>query len=115
MELTTPGVGILSATIWPTYLGAVKDDGSEPISSPDYQRGILFWDVEAGVLLGHGRILVPAGEWTHIIYCHHPSLPTFVASQRLAHPIVLDAPGDIAMERITEADVRPGLTASLAP
>jgi len=42
-----------------------------------------------------------------VIYCHDPYKPGYVTAQKLAHPLILDAPGTIDLTGITEAEVRP--------
>ena len=100
--------GVLSAVIWPNYVGACTDRGEEPISHPDYGRGMIRWDVMPnGELVGRAKVLVPPGMWTHILYCPHPSSPQVTAAQKLAHPCVLTSAGEIALDCITESDIRP--------
>jgi len=102
------GDGVLSFTVWPTHAGAVRRNGDEPIFQADYRRGQIAWAVNgAGGLLGHTTIDVPAGEYHWVIYCHDPYKPGYVTAQKLAHPLILDAPGTIDLTGITEAEVRP--------
>lgn len=94
--------------VWPTYAGALLADGSEPMSHLNYIRGQINWQVnDAGLIIGHTTIAVPAGEWCWVIYCHHPSAPQFSTVQKLAHPLRLIESGSIELDAITEADVRP--------
>jgi len=105
--------GFLRVCVWPVYAGALLVDGSEPMSSHEYQRGQITWELGPdGIIRGRTRILVPVGEWGHIIYTHHPTHPVYSASQRLAHPlrIVGTSPNDqawIDLEGITTQDVNP--------
>lgn len=102
------GDGILSAVVWPTYAGAIKSNGEEPIFTTDYARGSITWELnQAGQLRGRAVIDVPAGEWAWIIYCHNAHRPNFVTAQKLAHPLVLVEPGTIALHDITEEEVKP--------
>lgn len=109
MGLATPLVcdGIFSATVWPTHIGALTIDGNEPISNPDYQRGQIAWRVaDNGMVVGYGEAAVPAGEWSHVIFCHHPSAPSFVSVLKLAHPLRLQRPGVVRLDQISESDWR---------
>ena len=101
--------GTLSFVVWPTHAGAVNEDGVEPMGDPDYNRGQIFWECnEQGRLVGRAVIHVPGGprQWTHIIYCHTPTTPGFVAAQKLAHPMRLPDGGTIDMIDITDEDVQ---------
>jgi hypothetical protein len=103
-----PGDGILSAVIWPSHAGACDEQGNEPISNPDYQRGQLSWGLdESGRLTGHCRILVPAGTWCFTIYSHHPTKPVIINAQKLSPPMILPKAGWIDLDNITEEDIRP--------
>lgn len=107
LPLPVDGIGVFSAVIWPTYAGAVKSNGQEPMFEIDYARGPIFWEMnEAGLLRGRAHIEVPAGEWAWIIYCHNALRPGFVTAQKLAHPLVLLKPGNIDLTDITEEEVR---------
>ncbi len=103
------GDGTLTMVVWPTHVGAVNAKGEEPMSSAEYQRGQIKWSVnEQGKLVGNVRVLVPAGEWTHVIYTHHPTTPGFITAQKLAHPLITaGSGGEIGLLDITEEDVRP--------
>lgn len=109
MKVETSSEITFTPVVWPTYAGALMSNGEEPMSNPNYTRGQLFWEVKNDVIVGHCRILIPKGEWEYIIYCHHPSEPKFVASQRLAHPLRIEDPdgGWIDLDNITEKDVLP--------
>ena len=105
------GVGKLSFTVWPVYVGAANDRGEEPISSFDYGRGMIHWDIMPnGELVGRSKILVPAGDWNYILYCQHPTQPIITAAQKLDHPLVLPVAGEITLDCITEKDINPLLT-----
>src|SRR5262245_32412117 len=100
--------GVLSAVVWPTYAGAFRADGVEPMNDVDYERGPITWEVSPhGLLLGRCRILVPAGQWCHILYTHHPLLPKVFGVQKLVHPFTLYEPGHIDLEGITQDDIQP--------
>jgi hypothetical protein len=103
-----PSDGILSAIVWPTHVGAVNADGIEPMHDHDYRRGQIRWGrTIPGNIIGRATVLVPAGEWTHIVYCYHPTKPVIVQTQKLAHPLVLAAAGDITLDGIGFDDVCP--------
>jgi hypothetical protein len=106
-EVPAAGDGILSAVVWPTYAGAVKGNGEEPMFGLEYQRGPIFWELEGSELKGHCRIQVPAGDWRWIIYCHNSFRPGFIHCQKLAQPLVLTESGTIDLFGITEDDVKP--------
>jgi len=100
--------GTLSFLVWPTYAGAVNENGEEPMGSPDYDRGQITWSMnEQGRLVGSTRINIPRGnlDWTHIIYCHNPSVAGFIVAQKLTHPIRLPDGGTIDLLDITDGDV----------
>jgi hypothetical protein len=102
------GDGTLGVVIWPTYAGAVRADGVEPLFDIGYDRGQIGWGVnEQDRIVGHAVITVPAGTWTHVVYTHHPLQPRIIHVQKLAHPFRLDAPGTISLIDITDDDVRP--------
>jgi hypothetical protein len=106
-EVAAAGDGVLSFVVWPTHAGAVMANGDEPMFGLEYQRGQITWEMTEGQLLGRATITVPAGEWAWIIYCHNQFRPGFVTCQKLAHPLVLPAPGTIELAGISEDDVRP--------
>lgn len=109
MTANSFGEGILSFIVWPSYMGAVNELGDEPIFQAGYERGQIMWEVnEQGLIRGRGRIEVPPGKfhWTHIIYTHHPTVPSFTTAQKLFHPFWLPEGGFIDMFEITEDDVR---------
>lgn len=111
-QIVLPSDGVFTVSVWPTYVGVMGDDGVEPISSPDYERGSIKWtpDVEDGKFVGYGRIVVPAGTWSHVLYCYHVSDPRLVCPpQPLAHPFILAGSGTIDIFNITEQDFRPEL------
>lgn len=99
--------GILSAVVWPTYVGAVRSNGEEPMSDPDYKRGSIAWRTEGDEIVGSATILVPPGDWSWIIYCYDDHKPRFVSSQKLDQTLrVAGAGGDITLQRITQADFK---------
>jgi hypothetical protein len=108
MTMAGGGDGVLSFVVWPTYAGAVQDNGEEPMFGLDYQRGPITWALnDEGKMRGSATILVPAGEWSWIIYCHNQFRPGFVTTRKLAHPLVLSEAGTIDLRDITEEEVKP--------
>jgi hypothetical protein len=97
--------GVLSAIVWPTYVGAVKVNGDEPMYDYYYKRGQIDWEYNRGVIEGYARIMVPAGEWSHVIYCRNQFEPGFIIAAKLEHPIMLKTPDFIDLFGISESDV----------
>ena len=107
---TSGGDGVLTMVVWPTHAGAVNERGEEPMSDPDYQRGQITWELnEQGRIVGRVKINIPRGmlDWTHVIYTHHPTTPTFIVAQKLAQPMRLPDGGTIDLLDITDDDVKP--------
>jgi hypothetical protein len=103
------GKGIFRAVVWPVYAGAVNAAGEEPMSHPDYERGVITWALnEQGRLVGNVRIKIPPGnrDWTHILYCHNQFKPNYSTAQKLHHPFRLPAGGSIELIDITDEDVK---------
>jgi len=102
------GDGTLSFVVWPAYVGACTETGEEPINHASYERGMIRWDVMPNdELVGRARVQIPAGTWTHVLYCPHPTSPQVYSAQKLAHPLVLSGAGTIDMDCITEKDIQP--------
>lgn len=96
--------GVLAAIVWPVYVGAIEDDGSEPIGG-DYQRGQITWQAdEAGEIQGRASIVVPRGFYTELAYFHQPTGLLMVGRQHLSHPFDFKVPGVITVEQITATD-----------
>jgi len=58
-------------------------------------------------IIGHARVYVPQGEWSYIIYTHHPTKPMFSYAQKLEHPLRIgdgttNQGGWIDVQNITE-------------
>jgi hypothetical protein len=95
--------GVLSAVVWPTFVGVLDVLGAEPVE--DYRRGQIYWaTAEDGVIYGRAQILVPGGFYTHLAYYHHPVSLFMVGHQVIDHPFDFRVPGQIDLDRITEAD-----------
>jgi hypothetical protein len=96
--------GVLSAVVWPTYVGALTVLGAEP-DDADYQRGQITWEPDDhGTVRGRARILVPAGFYTHLAFFHHPSIALMCGLQTIDHPFDFRVNGNIDLEQITERD-----------
>jgi hypothetical protein len=95
--------GVLSAVVWPTYVGALDVSGAEP--DGDYQRGQIVWQPDdQGTVRGRSRILVPKGFYTHLAFYHHPSIALICGLQVIDHPFDFRVAGQIDLEDITQAD-----------
>jgi hypothetical protein len=100
------GEGRLSAVIWPTYVGAIQHNGEEPMYHHDYLRGQILWGLDnENQLAGYAKVFVPAGAWTHIIYCRSQFKPGFVTISQLEQPLVFYKPDSIVLLHITERDI----------
>lgn len=96
--------GILSAVVWPTYVGTFTILGSEP-DDVEYQRGQIFWQPDQhGKIRGRSRILVPKGFYTHLAYYYHPAASLMCGFQVIDHPFDFKVAGVIDLEDITETD-----------
>jgi hypothetical protein len=101
--------GTLGLTVWPTYVGvsAGAPAGGLHWEPHDvyYQRGQITWALEAEQIVGRAKIYAPAGQYTHLVYFHHPEDPQSVGSVQLPHPVVFDTPGVIDVYPITNTDL----------
>jgi hypothetical protein len=98
-EMQSGGNGELAFTVWPAYLGLVNANlgtppfsVSEPSNDPVYKRGQIYWEYRSvdGLpdrILGRARIIVPAGEYTHFAFFHHPTDMRVAGLRKLDHPI----------------------------
>lgn len=105
--MNSDSIGVLGAIVWPTYIGFVLVDGSEPISHPDYVRGPITWHDVGDEKIGTATVSVPPGEheWEYMIYCYDPSLPRFMSSQKLPQTIHTNGHNAcIKLNHITFAD-----------
>lgn len=104
--MNSDSIGVLGAIVWPTYIGFVLVDGSEPISHPDYVRGPITWHDDGDGKIGTATVFVPPGEWEYVIYCYEPASPRFMSSQKLANTIHTSGGNDasITLSHITFAD-----------
>lgn len=104
---------VLSAEVWPVYVGFSSGDPGpgpqavcEPVFSLDYERGQIDWLVEGSEVVGRAVVWVPGGvTFTHMIYLHGPgSLPMMTGQRQLPHPIQLTDKGCIDIYPIRYGD-----------
>lgn len=105
---------ILSAEIWPVYVGfATCDPGNgpqaegEPCFNIDYERGQITWTaMPNGEIVGRATVLVPGKlTFTHMLYLHGPgTLPMMTGKRQLPHPVHLTARGAIEVDPICYGD-----------
>lgn len=115
--------GRLTIAVWPVYVGLVEtpssdgdypahellDNGSlhEPIDHMDYVRGQITWVTHPnGEVLGHARVHVPRGVYTHILFAHAPT-EGFAGVSKMEHPIVFDSSGWVDINPIRNQDRLP--------
>jgi hypothetical protein len=98
--------GLLTFTVWPTHVGVTDAAGCEPWDDLDYTRAQIRWATAGDALYGSaGPILLPAGEFTHLVFAHHPASPLLLAVTPLAHPFRFYTPGNsITLARLELAD-----------
>lgn len=111
-----PGGGeiILSAEVWPTYVGfstehpgAGPQAACEPVYHLDYERGQIHWTaMPNGEVVGRAVVVVPKGlVFTHMLYLHGPgSLPMMTGYRTLPHPVCLTEKGTIEIDPICYGD-----------
>lgn len=98
--------GTLTVRVWPTHVGVQSGFGVEPWQYPDYHRSQIVWDVCDGEVVGRTSkpVLVPAGEWTHLAFAHHPTTGFLMAVTPLVHPFRFYEEGEIMLHGIVEDD-----------
>lgn len=106
-----PNHGELVVNVWPTYVGVGEStDGvtlAERVGHPDYQRGQIWWDtMPDGEIVGHARVQLPKGVFTHLLFCHAPT-ESVIGVQQLEHPVVFDRPGFFDVDPIRNQDYLP--------
>lgn len=118
------GLGILGATVWPTYIGLSCGEpgpgtatGGTGIPSHeshgdlDYKRGMITWVTEAsGLVWGQARVYVPKGVYTHVLFCHGPGPNLYLSAKQWESPVVFNKSGWIDINPIHNADVLPRLS-----
>lgn len=111
--------GVLTVAVWPAYIGlataqhATHLNGSaqvtlaEPIDDFNYDRGQIRWETKRdGEILGHGRVFIPAGEYSHYIFAMHPK-QGMCGVTPLEHPIRFDSPGFVDVSPIRNQEIMP--------
>lgn len=103
--------GHLSVEIWPTYMGLGESaDGVrlvEPCGHPDYSRGQITWETRPdGLIVGHARVVLPKGIYTHLMFCHGP-VDLVIGVEAFEHPVVFDRPGFFDVSPIHNQQVLP--------
>ena len=85
--------GVLSAVVWPTYVGVAMEGCTPPFSINEpinggYQRGQIQWTPvpDERQVIGRARIIVPPGTFTHYVYFRHPSKPQACGVMKMDHP-----------------------------
>lgn len=106
MSVDLAALGTLHAAVWPVYVGVQDVWAVEPWGYADYERAQILWENAGENLYGRTmrEILVPAGEFTHLVFTHHPSSPLYCAITPLAHPFVFHEPSQIRLEQIVRED-----------
>lgn len=113
MGLSGGGEIILSAEVWPVYVGFSTFDpglGPQAAFEPihlDYERGQIVWTtMPNGEVVGRAKVWVPGNiTLTHLLYLHGPgSLPMMVGKRQLPHPISLTERGSIEIDPICYGD-----------
>lgn len=94
------GVGVFGAVVWPTYLGAATGHpgaGPRANNEPDdpyYERGQITWELEGEKIVGRATLHVPAGTYTHLVFCHGPTgLDMMIDHTQFEHPLVYERAG----------------------
>jgi hypothetical protein len=111
MSLAAAADGTLTVAVWPTYVGACREDpGPGPIAygEPEatrYQRGQIQWGMEEGAIVGRAVIHAEAGRYTHLAYFRGPEGPCMCGKIQLPHPILFPRAGVIEIYPITNADL----------
>jgi hypothetical protein len=105
----------LGAIVWPVYVGVSNCHpgaivGACPIGEPwghrDYERGQITWERQAptlltpeGEILGRAMIRVPAGIWTHYVFCSGFQQAALMDATQMDFPT--------ALQQATVIDLRP--------
>lgn len=66
------GLGVLSVTVWPVYVGFGKHPDDD---LPVEKRFQIRWADEAGLTVGHADPVVDSGEYPCLLYFHAPTGP----------------------------------------
>lgn len=103
--------GFLTVDVWPTYVGVGELTGDSTITEhnghPDYERGQIWWDtMPNGDIIGHARIRLPKGAWTHLLFCHGP-VGLIIGAEQFEHPVVFDRAGFFDVDPIVNKNYMP--------
>ncbi len=110
------GIGYITATVWPPYIGLSDGDPGppggiaegEPFEDINYQRGQIFWRTEDGHTLGSAQVYVPKGVYTHIVFFSGPHrIHPLMGANRLEQPAVFEAPIIIEIDPIHNDEYLP--------
>jgi hypothetical protein len=107
VSLQAGGIGVMTATIWPTHIGVLNVMGHEPWGFTPYKREQIYWELLDGILTGHikTKIQVPAGEYSAMIFSHHPTSGLLVGlPKRWEHPLRFTDEGEIDIHGIVRED-----------
>lgn len=113
--LSQSNPGVLSCEVWPTYVGLCEETAPpirgqwflrEPVFSINYQRGQIVWETDTVTrkIIGHARVYVPPGEYTHILFATAEQ-GHIVDCKRREHPIRMDDNGWIDIDPIRKSTV----------
>jgi hypothetical protein len=105
----------LQAILWPVYVGVSHGHPggvtgacpmNEPWGHPDYERGQITWERQPptllfpeGEILGRALIRVPAGIWTHWVFCSGFQQAALMDCTQMDFPT--------ALQQATIVDLRP--------
>jgi hypothetical protein len=113
--LVGSGTGVMTAVVWPAYLGVSTDDPGdgwipqfEPYDDFNYNRGMIVWRPQRnGDVLGAAEVFAPKGRYTHFIFCVGPHAHGMIGKRPMAHPIIFLTPGIIDVNPIRNQDYLP--------
>lgn len=108
----TAGFGQVTLDVWPPYVGlGESSDGVglvEQSGHTDYQRGVILWETRKdGSIVGHGRVWVPKGIYTHIVFSAGPIYEQWMGVRKLEQPIVFDRAGFVDIGPIHNRELVP--------
>jgi hypothetical protein len=112
VSLAAGGDGVLGVAVWPTHVGACREDpgpGPVPYGEPEgsgYRRGQIQWGLEGDEIVGRAVIHAGPGLYTHLAYFHGPDGPQMCGKVQLPHPIPFRQAGVIEVYPITNPDLR---------
>lgn len=62
----------------------------EPANHIDYARGDILWENTPDGTVGHARIMLPAGLWSHLLFFNQEQ---FLRSNTIPHPVYFPRAG----------------------